>query len=52
MYKYVSDFFSRNMFFMTVLKIFVSYFYNHNKNLYNKFVFLKKLMYFSFLKLC
>jgi len=29
------------MFFMTGFKIFVSYFYNHNKNLYNKFEFLE-----------
>jgi len=34
-------FFSKNMFFMTSSKWFVSYFYNYNKNLYNKFKFLK-----------
>jgi len=38
--KYVSDSFgSRNIFFMTGSKEFVPYFYNHNKNLYNKFEF-------------
>jgi len=39
--KYVSVFFSKKMFFMADSKWFVSYFYNHNKNLYNKFEFLK-----------
>jgi len=29
------------MFFMTDSKEFVPYFYNHNKNLYNKFEFLE-----------
>ena len=29
------------MFFMIGSKEFVSYFYNHNKNLYNKFEFLE-----------
>jgi len=29
------------MFFMVGLKGFVPYFYNHNKNLYNKFEFLE-----------
>jgi len=37
---------------MTDSKGFVPYYYNHNKILYNKFEFLEKLMYFSFLKLC
>ena len=42
LYKYVSDFFwSRKIFFMNSSKRFVPYFYNHNKNLYNKFEFLK-----------
>jgi len=34
-------FWRRKIFFMTSLKGFVSYFYNYNKNLYNKFEFLK-----------
>ena len=34
-------FLSRKMFFKTYSKGFVFYFYNHNKNLYNKFVFLE-----------
>jgi len=45
-------FWSRKMFFMTGSQEFVSYFYNHNNNLYNKVLILRKLMYFSFLKLC
>jgi len=32
---------SRKIFFMTGSKIFSFYFYNHNKNLYNKFKILK-----------
>jgi len=32
---------SKKIFFMTGLKEFVSYFYNHNKHLYNKFEFLE-----------
>ena len=34
-------FWSRKMFFIIGSKEFVSYFYNHNKNLYNKFEFLE-----------
>jgi len=34
-------FWSRKISFMTSLKGFVSYFYNHNKNLYNKFEILE-----------
>jgi len=49
MYKYVLDFFgSRKMFFMTSSKEFVSYFYNYNKNLYNKFEFLKNYCIYFF----
>jgi len=40
-HKNVSIFFSIKMYFMTGSKGFVPYFYNHNKNLYNKFEFLK-----------
>ena len=32
---------NKMIFFMTDPKRFVSYFYNHNKNLYNKFEFLE-----------
>ena len=32
---------SKEMFFMAYSKLFVPYFYNHNKNLYNKFEFLE-----------
>jgi len=40
--KYVSIFFrSSKMFFKAGLKGFVLYFYNHIKNLYNKFEFLE-----------
>jgi len=39
-YKYV-QFFSRKMFLMAGSKTFIPYFCNHNKNLYNKFEFLK-----------
>jgi len=50
---YVSDSFgSWKIFFMTGSKEFVPYFYNHNKNLYNKFEFLRKLLYLYLLKLC
>jgi len=38
------------MFFMTSSKKIVSYFYNHNKKLYNKFKFLKNYL-FIFLKI-
>jgi len=34
-------FWSRKTFFVTDSKEFVSYFYNHNKNLYNKFEILE-----------
>jgi len=34
-------FFSKKKFFMASSKGFVPYFYNHTKNLYNKFDFLK-----------
>ena len=34
-------FWNRNMFFMTGSQGFVSYFYNHNKNIYNKSEFLE-----------
>ena len=37
--KYVSVLFSKKMFFIVDLKGFVHYFYNYNKNLYNKFEF-------------
>jgi len=40
------------IFFMTGSQGFVSYFYNHNNNLYNKVRIFRKLMYFFFLKLC
>jgi len=37
MHKYVPDYFlEQKMFFMTGSQGFVSYFYNHNNNLYNK----------------
>jgi len=38
---------SRKMFLITDSKIFVPYFYNHIKNLYNKFEFLKNYYIFS-----
>ena len=38
---YIIFFWSRKMFFKTGSKLFVSYFYNHNKNLYNEFDFLE-----------
>ena len=42
MYKYVLDYFlEQKDVFMTGSKWFVSYFYNHNKKLYNKFEFLE-----------
>jgi len=34
-------FFSKKMFFMADSKGFVHYFYNHTKNVYNKFEFLE-----------
>jgi len=41
-HKYVLDFcWSRKMFFMSGSKGSVPYFYNHNKNVYNKFEFLE-----------
>jgi len=54
MYNYVLEFFFKNreMLFMVDSKLFVSYFYNYNKNLFNKFEFFKKLIYLFFLKLC
>ena len=39
------------MFFMTGSQGFISYFYNHNNNLYNKIWILRKLMYFFFFKI-
>jgi len=42
----------RKMFFMTGSKDFVPYFYNYNKNLYNKFDFLKNIVFILFFKLC
>jgi len=43
MNKYVLVFiFNKKMFFMIGLKKFILYFYNHNKNLYNKFKLLEK----------
>jgi len=36
------------MFFMIGSKEFVPYFYNHNKNLYNKFEFLKIIVFILF----
>jgi len=45
-YRYVPDY------FLSGSQEFISYFYNHNDNLYNKIWFFKKLMYFFFLKLC
>jgi len=41
-HKYILVFFSRKIFFIVVSKGLVPYFYNHTKNLYNKFEFLKK----------
>jgi len=43
MHKYVlvSFFCGRKIFLMASSKEFVLYFYNHNKNLYNKFEFLE-----------
>ena len=47
--KYVSDSFgSRKIFFMTGSKEIVPYFYNHNKNLYNKFEFLENYCIYTF----
>jgi len=47
--KYVSESFgSRKIFFMTGSKEFVPYFYNNNKNLYNKFEFLKNYCVYTF----
>jgi len=47
--KYVSDSFgSKKIFFMTSSKEFVPYFYNHNKNLYNKFEFLENYCIYTF----
>ena len=43
--------YARKMFLMTGSKGFVPYFYNHNKNLYNKFEFFKKSLYLCFSKL-
>ena len=40
--------FLRKMFTMTSLKGFVPYIYNYNKNLYNKFKFLKNYYIYSF----
>jgi len=37
---------------MTGSKEFVLYFYNHNKNLYNKFELFKRLLYLYILNLC
>jgi len=45
-------FWRKECFFMTDSQEFVSYFYNHNNNLYNKICIFRKLMYFAFLKLC
>ena len=47
--KYVLDFIrSKKMFFITSSKEFVPYFYNHNKNLYNKFEFLENYCIYLF----
>jgi len=48
MHKYISDFFENMMFFITGSKEFVPYFYNHNKNLYNKFKFLENYCIYPF----
>jgi len=49
MHKYVSDFlFSIKIFVITDSKGFVLHFYNHNKNLYNKFEFLKSYVFILF----
>jgi len=47
MQKYVSDSFG-SIFFMTSSKEFVPYFYNHNKNLYDKFEFLENYCIYTF----
>jgi len=39
---------SKNIVFMTGSKEFVPYFYNHNKNLYNKFEFLENYYIYTF----
>jgi len=39
---------SRNIFFMSSSKEFVPYFYNHNKNLYNKLEFLENYCIYTF----
>ena len=37
----IFSFFSKKIFFMIGLKIFISYSYNHTKNLLNKFEYIK-----------
>jgi len=47
--KYVSDSFgAKKIFSMTGSKEFVPYFYNHNKNLYNKFELLENYCIYTF----
>jgi len=47
--KYVSDSLgSRKIFILTGSREFVLYFYNHNKNLYNKFEFLENYSIYTF----
>jgi len=47
--KYVSDSFgSKKIFFMIGSKEFVPYFYNYNKNLYNKIKFLETIVFIPF----